>query len=117
VTNFEQIQAGDRINATITQELVVHLRKPGAGKSDSGAAVVALAPEGGKPAMVTAHTMEITARVKSIDLQNHKATLEFPGGRTRTVAVRPDVDLTKAKVGQEFVVRTTETVAIAVEKP
>src|SRR5262245_11323003 len=32
VTNFEQIQVGDRINAIVTQELVVHLRKPGARK-------------------------------------------------------------------------------------
>jgi hypothetical protein len=117
VKNFDQIRVGDRINATVTQELVVHLRQPGARKAGGEAAVVALAPEGGKPGMVMAHTMEITARVKSIDLNNHKATLEFPGGRTRTVAVRPDVDLTKAKVGQEIVVQTTETVAIAVETP
>jgi hypothetical protein len=117
VVNFDQIRVGDQINATVTQELVVHMRKPGAPRSGGEAAVVALAPAGAKPAMVTAHTMEVTARVKSIDLKNHKATLEFPGGRTQTVAVRPDVDLTRAKVGQEIVVQTTETVMIDVEKP
>jgi hypothetical protein len=117
VVNFDQIQVGDQVKATVTQELVVHLRQPGASSADGEAAVVALAPVGAKPGMVTAHTMEVTARVKAIDLQNHKATLEFPGGNTRVVAVRPDVDLTKAKIGQELVVRTTETVALSVEKP
>jgi len=117
VVNFEQIHVGDQIKATVTEELVVHLRKPGTPRTGGEAAVIALAPEGGKPGMVTAHTMEVTARVKAIDLKNHKATLEFPGGRTHTVAVRPDVDLTRAKIGQEVVVQTTETVALEVEKP
>ena len=67
--------------------------------------------------VVIASTVEVTAKVKSIDLKRHKATLQFPDGKSKTFAVRPDVDLTKVKLGEEVVMRTTEAMAIVVEKP
>jgi hypothetical protein len=66
---------------------------------------------------VMAATLQITAKVTAIDLKRHKTTLQFPDGTTRTVAVRKDVDLTQRKVGEEVVIRCTEAIAIAVEKP
>ncbi len=85
--------------------------------SDSAITVVALAPKGAKPGGIVADTMQITAKVTAIDLMCHKATLQFPDGSTRTVAVRNDVDLTQRKVGEHVVIRTTGTLAISVEKP
>ena len=43
--------------------------------------------------------------------------LQFEDGTTRSVAVRPDVDLSKRKVGDTVVIRITETLAIQVAKP
>jgi hypothetical protein len=61
--------------------------------------------------------MEITAKVKSLDVKHQKATLLFPDGTTKTFKVRKDVDLTKQTVGTDVVMRVTEAVAISVEKP
>jgi hypothetical protein len=66
---------------------------------------------------VVAGTVQVTARVSAINLRSHTATLLFPDGQTRTIAVRPDVDLTQRHVGEEVVIRYTEAVAISVEKP
>jgi hypothetical protein len=63
------------------------------------------------------NTVQVTAKVTAIDLKNHKATLQFPDGTTKKIAVRKDVDLTKQKVGDEVVLRCTEALAISVEKP
>jgi hypothetical protein len=63
------------------------------------------------------NTAKVTAKVTAIDLNHHKATLQFPDGTTRTVAVRKDVDLTRRKVGEEVAIRTTEAVAILAAKP
>lgn len=115
--NFEQVKKGDLVKVAVAEELVVYLRKKGAPASDSAAAVVARAPEGNKPAIIMAGTEEITTTVKAIDLETHTATLQFPDGSSKTVNVRPDVDLTKAKIGEEVVIRTTAAIAIAVEKP
>ena len=117
VTNFDQVREGDRVKATVTEQLVVRVREKGETPSDGESSLVALAPKGEKPGVVMADTVEVTARVKSVDLNNHKATLEFPNGTTKTVAVRPDVKLSSTDVGREIVIRTTEAVAIHVEKP
>jgi len=63
-----------------------------------------------------AETVQVTAKVTALDLKGHKATLQFPDGSTKTVAVRKDVDLTQQKLGEEVVVRCTEAVAITVAK-
>jgi Cu/Ag efflux protein CusF len=117
VANFAQIEVGDQVKATVTEQLVIFARQPGEPAGDGAAGMVMLAPIGEKPGGVLANTEEITARVEVIDLKNRKATLRFPDGTTKTFKVRPDVDMTKHSVGDEVVFRTTESVAVSVEKP
>ena len=117
VRNFAQIRVGDKVKAVLTDQLVVFLRKKGAPAADGEAAMVALAPIGAKPGVITAETVEVTARVEAINLEHHQATLRFPDGHTQVVKVRADVDLTQAAVGEEVVIRTTEALALMVEKP
>ena len=117
VANFAQIEVGDQVKATVTEQIVVFVRNPGEPPGDGAAAALALAPLGAKPGAVMANTEEITAKVKSIDLKHRKATLLFPDGTSHTFKVRPDVDMTKHAVGDEVVIRATEAVAISVEKP
>jgi len=117
VANFAQIEVGDQVKATVTEQLVVFVRRTGQPAGDGAAGVVALAPLGDKPGAVMADTVEITAKVKSIDVKHRKATLLFPDGTSKTFKVRKDVDLTKQTVGTEVVIRATEAVAISVDKP
>ena len=117
VANFNQIEVGDQVKATVTEQLVIFARKPGEPAGDGAAAAVTLAPLGAKPGAVMADTVEVTAKVKSIDMKRRTATLLFPDGTSHTFKVRKDVDMTKHSVGDEVVIRTTEAVAISVEKP
>ena len=117
VINFDQIRIGDQLKVTVTEELVAYLAEAGAPPRDGAATTVALAPKGAKPGGVIADTVQVTAKVTAIDLKHHKATLQFPDGSTRKVAVRKDVDLTKRQVGEEVVLRITDMLAISVEKP
>jgi Cu/Ag efflux protein CusF len=116
VVNFPQIQVGDQVKATITEQLVVAMATD-ASQVNGAATAVALAPVGAKPGGMVAQTVQITATVVAIDLKHHRATLEFPDGSKKTVAVRPDVDLTQRAVGEQVTIRATESVAISVEKP
>lgn len=116
VVNFPQIQVGDQVKATVTEQLVVAMATD-ASQVNGAATAVALAPVGAKPGGMMAQTVQVTATVVAIDLKHHRATLEFPDGSRKTVPVRPDVDLTQHAVGQQVVIRETESVAISVEKP
>ena len=117
VVNFDQIQAGDQVKATVAEQLVMFVRKNGEPANDGEAAAVALAPVGAKPGVVMANTVEVTGKVEAIDLAHRKATLRFPDGTSQTFKVRKDVDMTKGKIGDEVVFRTTEAMAVSVEKP
>jgi hypothetical protein len=117
VVNFAQIAVGDQVKVAIVEELVVYLKAKGELSADGQASAIALAPLGAKPGGAIADTIQVTAKVTAIDLKNHRATLQFPDGSSRTVAVRDDVDLAKRSIGEEVVIRSTEAVAIRVVKP
>jgi hypothetical protein len=117
VVNFDQIRVGDKLQITAAQELVVSVTGEGETPSDGGAQMVALAPKGAKPGGIMVGTTRVTATVTAIDAEHHQASLQFDDGTTRTVAVRPDVDLSTRKVGEKVVIRTTESLAMRVVKP
>jgi hypothetical protein len=116
VVNLDQIQAGDQVKATITQQVAVAMGSE-FDPPDTSTALVALAPRGAQPGAVMASTKQVTVTVTDIDRDRHVATLQYPDGRTRTIAVRPDIDLSKRSVGEKVVIRTTNIIAIRVEKP
>jgi translation elongation factor P/translation initiation factor 5A len=117
VANFNQIQVGDQVKATVTKKVAVSLLEPGATRSPGQSSTVALAPKGAKPGIVVAETVEATARVEALDLKKRKVTLRFPDGDAETFDVRKDVDMSQAHLGQEVLIRSTEAVAVRVEKP
>jgi hypothetical protein len=117
VVNFPQIQVGDKVKVTETEQLVVAMGTDASSQDNGAATAVALAPVGAKPGAIMAQTVQVTATVVAIDLKNHRATLEFPDGSRKTFPVRPDVDLTQRAVGEHVVIRATEAVAISVQKP
>jgi hypothetical protein len=117
VINFDQIRIGDQLKITATEELVVKMARPDESADDGVAALVALAPKGAKPGGVMAETVQVTATVQAIDPVKRTATLQFEDGSTKTLPVRSDVNLGIRKVREKVVIRSTETLAITVEKP
>lgn len=113
--NFEQLKVGDRVRAEVGLERIVYLRQPGEVAQDGAAGVLATAPLGGKPGMLIADTMEISAVVKAMDTKLRTATLRFADGNERTVKVRPDVDMKTEYLGREVVLRMTSAFAVRVE--
>jgi ribosomal protein S1 len=117
VINFNQIRVGDRVNATVTEELAVFLRPAGTPPNAGEDAEIALAPKGAKPGVVMAETAEVTARVVAVDVMSRRVTLQFVDGTTKTVRVNPDINLANVAPGDAVAVRITEALAILVEKP
>ena len=117
VVNFDQIKPGDKVVATMTEQLVVALRPPGSQGSGSPERTVTSEPYGDKPGMKRTDTIETTVKVVGIDKSTRQAKLQFSDGTVHPVTVRPDVDLSKVKVGDEVMIRSSEEVAIHLEKP
>ena len=117
VVNFDQIRPGDQVNVTLTEEIAVSMASESDAPDTPGVTMVALAPKGAQARAVMASAQQVTATVTAIDVDRHTATLQFPDGQTRKIKVRPDIDLTKRKVGEKVVIRKADTMAIKVETP
>jgi len=116
VRNFDQIKDGDRVTASLSTKLEVFVRE-GDGTSHEGAASsVVVAAKGAKPGVVSTTTAQVTGRIVDLDTDRHLATLQYADGTKETFPVRPDVDMTKSKVGDEVVMRSTEISSVVVEK-
>ncbi len=117
IRNLDRVNVGDKVNATITERLAVFVRSDGAGPSVARAAAQTSAPKGAAPGMMVAQAYEVVATVKAIDSEQRTATLQFADGRNQTFPVRPDVDLTRYKVGDSVVIQVTAALSLLVEKP
>jgi Cu/Ag efflux protein CusF len=116
--NFDQIKVGDTVTARYTQSIAVSVRKSDEPPSATGRESITRAPEGQSPAATRTATMQITAQVEKIDRDKRELTLMGPSGETRTVTVPQDVKkFDELKVGDNVVIRATESVAIQVSSP
>ncbi len=116
VANFDQIRVGDRLRLAIAEELIVRIADSAAPYApvEGSAAIIALAPLGTKPALLVAEAVQYSAVVTALDHANHQATLRFPDGVSRTLPVRPDVDLARRRIGEQVSIRSTVAAAIEV---
>jgi Cu/Ag efflux protein CusF len=117
VRNFNQIQIGDQVKATVTETVHIRLLEPGETGSPGQTGNVSVAPEGAKPSAAVSETTRGTARIEVLDAKKRKVTLRYADGDAETYDVRKDVDMSKARVGQDVLISSTEARAIKVEKP
>jgi translation elongation factor P/translation initiation factor 5A len=117
IRNFDQIQIGDQVKATVTKTVHIRLLEPGETLPPGQSSNVAVSPEGSKPGVMKSETTQATARIEVLDAKKRKVTLRYADGDSETYDVRKDVDMSKARVGQDVLIRATEAKAIRVEKP
>lgn len=116
--NLGMIKKGDKITATLTDMLAVHIEKAGAKPSATEATTVVLTPRGpGAGRVVTANTYRVTAKIQYIDHTNRTVTITWPNGQSRPIKVAPGVNLKAFKPGDDVVIRYTEALAISLSKP
>ena len=114
---FDQLKAGDQVQAAVAKEMVVYLRKFGPPPEADTTAAKALVPEGEHSGLLKADPVEKTATVTAINPNQGQATLKFADGTSRDITVRSDVNLWNFKVGEEVVLRARSAAVLNLEKP
>jgi hypothetical protein len=117
IRNLEQLQAGDKVEATLIERLKVFIRTGGEDPTVAHSASLARAPKGAKPGVMAGEVYEIVAKLKSIDRDNRTVSLLFADDQTRTVPVRRDVDLSRYSVGDNVVIRVSLALSVVTKKP
>jgi Cu/Ag efflux protein CusF len=100
VSNLDRLKAGDRVQATVAEELTVSVRRDGH-----------LASAGGSPP-----TVVTDAQVLSVDPSYRLVTLHFPDGHDETFKVSRRVKLDEVETGDEVTIRPVEAIALRMKK-
>jgi len=115
--NFDQIEVGDLVNATLTEALVIAMGDESSAQHDGEAMVVLGAAAGEQPAGQAVDVVQVTGTVNAIDAVNRTATIEFDDGKSEVFPVRDDIDLSQHQPGEQVVFQVIDMIAISVEKP
>jgi hypothetical protein len=114
--SFDSYHIGDEVKVTVARQLVAWFAPETPPASTDVAAVVRNQP-GVKPGVLRAPTTEVAATVLSVDPDKQEATVSLSNGRTAVFKVRPDIDLTKVKIGTTGIIRASSAMAVMMEKP
>jgi hypothetical protein len=114
--NLDQVQVGDHVKMSYTEELIVTVNKSGETPGAASIGAVNLAPKGSKPGGVMVETTAISGKILAIDTQTRKVSYEDPEGKKKTVKVRKGVDISALAVGESVDAVLTESVIIKVTK-
>ena len=113
---FDQLKVGDQVQATVTRQLVVFLRRNGAALNSAPMIAAGLAPAIAGPDVLTSGTVQRVAKVGVVDRKHHQATLDFMDGTSQRFNVRRDVNLEQMHPGEQVIIRTTAAVVLTLEK-
>jgi hypothetical protein len=74
-------------------------------------------PDGENLGGIIMNAININAKVLDVDRESRRVLLQYTPTRTRSVKVRPEVDLSQVSVGDTILVRGTQSIAIMVANP
>jgi len=117
IVNFNGIKVGDRVKATVVEEMAVSLKPGTAPETLSQSAVVVRSPGGAMPDFKNVETLKFTAKIMAIDIWGGTVTLQLATGQTRTLHCSDAINLADFNVGDDVSVMSVDSTSIAVEKP
>jgi hypothetical protein len=100
VENFDRVQVGNQVRATVTEELAVYILENGR------------LPDG-----ATAETLGVNARVLKVDPSYRILTLQYPSGQSEAFKPGLGTKMEQMAPGDSVVVQPREVTAIRIEKP
>ena len=116
--NFNKVKVGDQVRADFYRSTAIALRKAGGPPTAHETEAVEVAAPGEQPHGIMVRKREISATIDAVDVPKRMVTLTGPQGNSATLKVSDAVqNLDQVKKGDQVVVRYTEAVALAVEKP
>ena len=116
VRNFDQIEAGDRVEIDYYESIALDMAAPEDTGEPMTAVVTGRAPEGSLPAGIAATTTSLVVRLNSYDSNSALATFTTPDGIIRRAQVPPELRnfVSQRSRGDRILVTLTEAVAVGI---
>ena len=117
IRRFNQIKVGDQIMSTVTDNCTIFVVKEKMTPSAAASQAIVRTPAGASVGGVIVNAVNIDAKVLDVDLDHRRVLLQYGPNQTRSVNVRPSVDLSQVSVNDTVLVRGTQTISIMVGNP
>jgi hypothetical protein len=114
VRRFKEIKVGDQIMSTVTDNATIFVLKGEMTPSAAARQAIVRTPEGQNLGAIVVNAINMNAKVLDVDLVNRRVLLQYGPDQTKSVKVRPSVDLGRVAVGDTVLVRGTRTISIMV---
>ena len=115
VQNFPQLKVGDEVVATVTEACAIFLVKGGVTPGAVAGGVFAKNPKGTSPGGVALETLDYNAKILDIDRENRHVILQYGTNAANVFNVGPNINLAEINIGDDVLVRATESMALLVE--
>ncbi|MCX6929185.1 MAG: hypothetical protein NT154_39100 [Verrucomicrobia bacterium] len=115
VENLSQIQAGQKLKATLSDAVAIFLVKNGPPPNAGAGVTVSGSAEAGRPESVVLLTSDSRAKVINVDRSYRLLKLEYTDGNRKEYKIPMPDTLENIEKGDEAVVRTLEPLAICLE--
>lgn len=113
--NFDQMNVGDKVEATYAEEMSISVNKSSAAPSMQEKTAVVRAPKGAKPGVILASSTEVTGVVTAIDHKARTVTLMGPKGKEATFPVKEGVKgFANVTKGDNVVISYTDALSLSV---
>src|SRR5215472_4892491 len=115
VTNLDQVKVGDRLQISLTEELILLVGKSKADLQNASTKEFTVSPQGATPSVSVVDTATATARILAVDAQKRRVTLEEADGKKKTIKLSKDVtNLDQLHVGDSVEVLTAESLLVGI---
>jgi len=113
IKGIDKIDVGDILEIEIVYSLAIELAKPGELEGESVSTSVRYSKKGEKPKSMAVETVEVVAKIQSLDLPTRRVTLVGDKGHTITIVADSSVkNFETLKVGDEVHARYIEEFVI-----
>jgi len=118
VQNLDEVQAGDHLKISYTEEIMILAGKTNETPAAFTAGGVGLAPRGAKPEMVMADTSVISVKILAINAQTRRVTYQDPDGKKKSIKVSKNFqNLDRLQIGDIVDMGIAESLVVEIVKP
>jgi hypothetical protein len=112
--NFDQIQVGDKVDASYVEEASISVNKAGLPPVIAEKTSVARADKGGRPGMILTNSVEAVGVITAIDHKTRSVTIKGPLGNELVTTVRAGIKgFENVKKGDNVELKHKQTLTIA----
>ena len=117
VQNLDQVQVGDRLKLSYTEEFAMFVGKSGEIPGAATAGVVGVVPKGAKPGEVMVDTSALSVKILAVNAPKHRVTFLDPDGKKKTIKVSNKIqNLDQLQPGESVDMVMTESLVVEIVK-